>query len=137
MRTLQRYKDSIVGLFLVLVGGFFYQQTAGFNSQAAVFPKIILAVFIALAFLMFVINLKKPVEHQSTVLVYPMAIYAIILVYTILLNLVGFYIATAIFIPGMMLFYKNFKVHKIVLATIGTIVFIHLLFVMKLKLMLP
>jgi len=137
MKTLKHYRDSIVGLFLVLVGGFFYHQAAGFSSQAAVFPKIILAVFIALAFLMFVVNLKKPVEHENTVLKYPMAIYGIILVYTVLLNLVGFYIATAIFIPGTMLFYKNFKVHKIALATIGTIVFIHLLFVMKLKLMLP
>jgi len=57
--------------------------------------------------------------------------------YVVALEYVGFYIATFLFIPIVAGFYKNNKPLQIVATTIGVISFIHLLFVIQLKLMLP
>ena len=67
----------------------------------------------------------------------PLLGYALIVVYILLIDVLGFFVSTTIFMVGYMLFLKMRKPLTLMLVTLGVDVFVYFLFVMQLKLNLP
>lgn len=140
-------RELILGLIVSIIGLFMYTEASKLNDQASIFPKVILGIIILLSVLLLIQGIRKSIKnkyiqssnknmHLNDFKV-PFFIFMLILIYVVLLDKMGFYISTAIFIPGIMIFYKNKNMIKIITTTVGTILFIHFLFVVQLKLFLP
>lgn len=135
-------QDIYVGIFLFIIGSFFFYNTYDLRDNTARFPKIILISFLILALFSIILGIIKTKKNNSEEkekkdIKIPLLIFVFITIYIILLNFIGFIIATLIFIPGVMLFYRNKKIVQYIGCTLGTILFIYLLFNTILKLQLP
>jgi len=147
MKLINLNKDVYAGSVIALAGIFFFSETNKMNPDSVLFPKIVIAAFIILALAMVIEGVRKSKknafenkEKQIMTLAQikiPLIIFLFITAYVIGLKLVGFYISTLIFIPAIILFYKNKNIVVILFSTIGTVVFLHFLIVVELKLMLP
>lgn len=136
--------DVYAGLFLALLGSAFYALALELTPEAAVFPKIVLAAFVLLSLAMAVqgfMHRKKTGEAENPLalkgLTVPLLVFAFITLYAVAMNVIGFCLATAAFVPGVALFYKNRNPLQILVATVCLIVFIYVLFVVQLRLVLP
>jgi len=144
MKTGKITVDLAVGVILVLVGSYFFWLASKMNPMSAVFPQIVIGAFIILSLGMAIQGYyrgKRGSENDSKLsfseIKIPLLIFALVTGYVVALEYAGFYIATFLFIPIVAGFYKNNKPLQIIATTVGVISFIHLLFVVQLKLMLP
>lgn len=141
------HQDVYISILLLLLGGFFFYQTTRMLPAAALFPRIALTVFMILMAAVLVGGIRKSKDaadsdedirmlkwEQNKM---PYALFLITVVYVILMNTVGFFGATAVFIPAVMLWFRNRNWKLIVGMTAGTLIFVYLLFVMFLKATLP
>lgn len=138
------HPNIYIGAFLIILSIFFYHMASEFvNSAAALWPKGILVCIIALSsFLIFngIHLTTKANDSQNTDFkktLAPIISIIAIAIYAALMNVVGFFIATAIFCPfGMFaLGQRNRKV--IIGVTIGLDIFVYILFVTQLQLQMP
>ena len=147
MKIMNLNKDVYAGIILTIAGFFFFSETNKMNPQSALFPKIVIVAFIIFAVVMSIEGLKKSKKNISeniedpkitlNGIKIPMTVFLFITAYVIGLKFIGFYISTLLFMPALMLFYKNRNIGVLIGSTLGTIIFLHLLIVVKLKLMLP
>ena len=144
MKSIRLPMDVYAGVFLALLGGVFYFLSLDLTDEAAVFPRIVLWAFILLSIGMTVEGCRKfkrtgeaknPLAFEGIKI--PLLMFVFITVYAVGMDLVGFCLASAAFIPGVALFYRNRKPLHILGATVCLIGFIYLLFVVQLKLVLP
>ena len=136
--------DVYAGIFLTLLGAAFYYLSLDLTDEAAVFPRIVLWTFMILSVGMAVqgyLKFKKTGEAKNPLafegLRVPLLVFLFITVYVVAMGIIGFCLATAAFVPGVALFYKNKKPLHILGATACLIGLIYLLFVVQLKLVLP
>lgn len=144
MKSARLPMDVYAGVFLVLLGAAFYFLALELTPEAAVFPKMVLGTFILLAAGMAVQGYRKfkKTGEASNPLAFdgikiPLLIFVFITFYVVAMDIIGFCLATAAFIPGVALFYRNKKPLHILAATGCLIGFIYLLFVVQLQLVLP
>ncbi len=143
------HQDVYISLLSIAAGIFLYTVADQMNAQSAFFPKIMLTVFIALMAVILIQGIRKSVaatnaEVRADVRMLkweqnrmPYAVFLIMVLYVILMKYIGFFIATGIFMPGLMLFFRNRSKKAIIGVTIGSLVLIYLLFVVFLKATLP
>lgn len=144
MKTIRLPMDVYAGIFLTLLSVVFYWLGSELTAEAALFPKIVLGVFILLSVAMAVqgyMTFKRTGEAKNPLafegIRVPLLVFLFITAYVVALDFLGFCLATGAFIPGVALFYKNKKPLHIFAATAGLIGFIYLLFVVQLNLVLP
>ena len=139
-----RIQDLVIGLITIALGGFLWTYTNGPNVSDAnkLFSRFVLALFIGLGAILCVISLinaKKPGGKEVAVREFknPLIMYALILVYVFLMNTIGFFVASAIFMPAVMFYMGYRKPIPMVCVTFGMLAFVWLLFVVELKVSLP
>lgn len=147
--SLKIHQDVPISILLLAVGGYLYHLTTKMLPGAALFPQISLIVFMILMFLVLIGGLRKSVAASKSedgedirLLKWeqnkmPYALFGITVVYVIMMNKIGFFPATTVFIPLTMLFFNNRNWKLISAMTAGTLLFVYLLFVLFLKATLP
>ena len=136
---------SIAMLIFALIA---LARTTVFPAGAARFPRLILGFLIIFTLWNLYEGIKKTkaINAEGTgadkvikwpQLTLPMATFLIVVIYTALIGILGFFTATTLFILGFMYFYQVRKVTTILLTLVGTNVFIYLLFVYQLNVPLP
>lgn len=151
------HQDVYIGSILILMAGFLYYEALSFNAEASIYPKGILTLFGALGLLISINGFRKTkkkndsnndsneeftYEGEESELTFsliknPFAVILMVIVYVILLNLLGFYSATALLTIGMLLFMGIKKWTTYVYTTLGILVFINLVFEFQLGVNLP
>ena len=143
--------DVYIGILLVLLSVVLFPMTFKFPDTAGIFPQFILVVLCLLGIYTFVYGFaeakaerKKIEEGQEIKNIFsweenklPLLGYALIVVYILLIDVLGFFVSTTIFMVGYMLFLKMRKPLTLMLVPLGVDVFVYFLFVMQLKLNLP
>ena len=139
--------DVFIGAALTIFAIFFLRETAAMHQGAAIFPRLILTTFLILSVLITALGVRKtlnPALAKSAdfainipTVKMPIFAFAIIALYVVLLNLLGFFIATTIFTPLFMIFYGARKISTIVLTTAGINLFVWGLFVQILNVWIP
>ncbi|MBQ6292993.1 MAG: tripartite tricarboxylate transporter TctB family protein [Lachnospiraceae bacterium] len=137
-----RIQDLVIGVIAVAIGIFLFIQTKDFPGVTQLFSRIVLIIFLvigAVLVLTSLINGKKPGPEEVHIKDFknPMLIFLIILVYVIMIDKIGFFVASAVIMPALMLFMGYRKPIPMIATTIGTLGFIYFLFVTQLHVRLP
>ncbi|MBO6041083.1 MAG: tripartite tricarboxylate transporter TctB family protein [Oscillospiraceae bacterium] len=136
-------REVWLGLFLMAFSGFFLKQCDNINQKAAQYPRIILTillVFSAALFLQGVWYSFRPEAYREkygknmqavnwNVVFHPLVVFAAAAVYLALFHFTNFFIATAVFVPVIMLIFRERRVLPILLTTVGLELFVYLMFV--------
>lgn len=136
MKNIKR--EVWIGLILLLISLYFLKvaQTFGEGSK---YPSVILTTFGILSFGLLVQGIYYTLHPQNykqdtpkivwNDLKKPLMCFALVIVYVVLLKLINFFIATAIFIPPIMKLYGERSVRNIILTIIGLELFVYIVFV--------
>lgn len=138
--------DVYIGIFLALFAGFFLYESFKLHEIAAQFPKIILTILILLSIVLIIIGLRKTANPEADksdiqlnleIIQAPMVVFVIIAIYIFLINIIGFYLSTIIFVPALMIYYGVKNIRLLLITNIALNLFIYGLFTQLLKVMLP
>ena len=145
MQKRKIHTEVWLGLIVMIFSGFFWSESFKFPVGTG-FPRVFLGVFFFMAVILFVIGIIKTVKNISKGNVnldwknaIPKAhgVWGIMLGFVIMINIIGFFPATLIASPGIMLFYGVRKIKVLVLVTVILTLFVYLLFVVQLRVQLP
>ena len=139
-----RIQDLCIGLVVSAVGLWAIFQTFSMPADTQPYTLCVTIVFTALGLLLTgrSIYYRKTPSHDSTVVhaktfVNPLIAFIMILAYTLLLDKIGFFVTSAIFMVVMSLWMGYRKFHFIALTVVGLLGFIYWLFVIQLSVVLP
>lgn len=136
-------REVWLGLFLVAFSGFFLQQCNNLNQKAAQYPRIILTILLIFSAALLIQGVwysfrpeayhekygKNKQEINWAVVSNPLIVFAATAVYLALFHFTNFFIATAVFVPLIMLIFRERRVLPILLTTVGLELFVYLMFV--------
>lgn len=141
-------QDVVMGAALLLVSGVLYMMARELISEAAIFPMvliILLAIF-ALAILFKGVGRDEKTygdhgddEEKLNVemLKSPLIVFAGIFLYCLLITVVGFFVATSIFLVLYLYLNRYRSIIKVITTVLVVNLFIYLLFVQQLNVRLP
>ena len=137
-----RVQDLVLGLICAALGVFMWLNTAKLTDDSKQFSRFVLALFLLMSVILIVISLinaKKPSGKEVKIGEFknPMLMYLIIVGYVALMVTLGFFVASAIFMPAAMLYLGYRKPIPMICVTAGMLGFVWLLFVYSLKVRLP
>lgn len=136
--------NAWIGTFLIIASAFFYTLTDEFfDPKAATWPRGVLVVTIVLSALLLGHGVyltrrnAAPGIPEGRVVAAPLIALIMISAYAAAMQVAGFFVSTAVFLPLAMLAQrqKNWKV--ILGVTLGLELFVYLLFVVALGLRMP
>ena len=127
----------IIGVVLYAFIVFCWMCTNSFVGDAALFPRMILVLFVVLNTIMviqaFVNKGKQEAKFHVKDAVMPLVYFAGVVVYVILFALIGYFPATVIMLIAFFLILKVRPYWLIAVLTGGYCLFVYLLFVLWLK----
>lgn len=138
------HSDVFLGIAVLVFGVVMYAQTIPMPEMAAIFPKMMLIVLMVFGIGILLSGLKKtkdPSEEDPSAsfvnIKYPIAFFAIIVLYALSMYYIGFYVSTIVFAVSAMLFFKYRNVKVIIGASVGLVVFLYLMFGLWLNVRMP
>ncbi len=143
------HQDVAISVILLLAGLYLYSAAGSMMESAARFPKLMLIAFFFFIANVLIQGIRKSIaatragDPAGTKLLtwstgkYPYAVFLISAGYVALMPLIGFFPATALYCPALMLFFKCRQWLRISLLTAGTVFFVYIIFVVILKANLP
>ncbi len=144
-------REVWLGLGLVVFSAFFLGQCNNLNQKAAQYPRIILTVLLAFSAALLVqgiyFSLRPAVYEEKygkskksislDVIANPLIVFGATAVYLALFHFTNFFIATAVFVPLIMLVFRERRVLPILLTTVGLELFVYLVFMKLLHVYFP
>lgn len=148
----QLHHDVYAGIVILAVSIYFLVQAREFPERAALFPNLILGLFIFFAILLLINGVRKMAlqkrdldvpaadeEERLTIsmIKMPILILVVVTAYVFLINVLGFFVSTALFMVGILYMLQLRSLKMYLLTIIFTLLFIYLLFVKLLHVFLP
>lgn len=148
----QLHHDVYAGVVILVTSLFFLVQAKEFPERAALFPYLILALFLFFAVLLLITGFRKTAMRKKDIEVptaddeesltigmikMPLLILVTVTAYVVLINFLGFFVSTALFMVGILYMLKLKSLKTYVLTILFTLLFIYLLFVKLLHVFLP
>lgn len=139
--------DVFIGIGLMVVSGFFLWQSMGMHPGAARFPRVIFTLCLILSALVALSGVRKTINPALTTkedyaltwdsTKIPLVVFGMFVVYLLLINFIGFFIATSIFIPAFMFTFGARRIIPLVAITVVVNLFVYGVFVQLLNVWLP
>ncbi|WP_077214898.1 tripartite tricarboxylate transporter TctB family protein [Bacillus dakarensis] len=135
--------DDFIGIIVIILSAFLYFLTNDLPEQSAFFPKYLIILFGVLGVILFFQSFKNKREQSKESsfsmknLKDPSKALGLLIVYVILINLIGFFIATTMFVVVFMVVFKEKSFKKVVLTAVLLDAFLYVLFVYQLNVPLP
>ena len=146
------HHDIYAGLVIAVMSLFFLLKTSELPERAALYPNLILYLFLFFAVLIIINGLKKSVEMKKdlevpqaedeerltpTLIKGPVVLLIVVTGYVLLMGLLGFFASTALFMIAILYVLKLRSVKVYILTILFTLLFIYVLFVKLLNVFLP
>ncbi len=144
------HHDIYIGGILLALSTFFLVLTGSFPKQSAYFPRFFTCLLIVLSAVIIWEGIRKTAklhkgmtaesgENPITLreIALPMSGFAMIVFYVAAIPIIGFFVATGIFLLTSMWLLKIRSILMILLSTVGVEAFIYFLFIVQLKLSMP
>lgn len=137
-----RFQDLIIGILTLLVSAIAYISAREMPEDTQVYTVTVISLFAlfgALLVVFSIINRKKPGGRALSILTVknPVLSTFFVAAYLVLIPLLGFYVASAVFMVAFMLFLGARTPKSIAVAIIAMLLFIYILFTVQLRVPLP
>lgn len=138
-----RLQDLVIGIIVTIIGIWGWLNTYKMPATTQLYTFCVTGIFTILGVMLVIQSLyrrnvpteDKPV-HPSE-FSNPLIAFAVIVIYALMLNRIGFFVSSAIFMVVMALFMGYRKPLKMGITVIGMLGFIYALFVLQLHVSLP
>lgn len=139
-------QDVYTGLSLIVISAIFLVMSYDLIAEARLFPLIFLIIMIVFSILLIIkgVNRKEFNSHGDDeekisidLLKKPLVLFVGVFLYCLLINLIGFFLSSIIFMIAFMYLnkYKSYK--SIIFSTLLTILFVYFIFVYQLNVAIP
>lgn len=139
-----RLQNLVIGLVVIAIGLFGMYNAIGMPDGTRPYTLVVTGIFTVLGLLLAgnaIVYRNKPAHDCGVVtakeMINPMIAFLMILVYTLLIPRVGFFVTSAVFMLIMMVWMGYRKIVPMVLTTGIMLGFIYFLFVVQLNVPLP
>ena len=136
--------DAVIAIAMIVLSAAALVYAKQFPEVARRFPRIACYLLLGLSVILLIRSFTKGEANMKLALIFPWAsvkyaliTFAITGVYIFLMENVNFFIATALFVPIMMIFMRVRKKSAICIATAGTVLFCWFMFVNQLNIRMP
>lgn len=138
--------DVHIGAVLLLAAGYLYSLAMDMPDGPAMFPKLLLIILMLFAGVILaqgvVVSLRarrdgQPLPRFFPRLGGPMAVFALLVGYVVLIDVLGFFSATTLASALFMALFGLRRAGQIALVALGVDLFIYALFVWQLQIALP
>ncbi len=142
----QIHSDVYVGIIMLLFTIAGFALILRMPEGADIFPKVLFGLFGVFSILILLkgINQTKVLDPEDNAkamslneIKIPLIALSIVVIYSILIKIIGFFTATIVFIPSFMVFYRNKNIKTMLITIAGTIILVYLLFVKQLNVPFP
>jgi len=103
-----KFAERLVPILFIIFCFIYFPQTLSFSTDWRGYPQALLAILFILCVIWLMIDIfyrKSSEQHKSNIIFSRVICTAVsTLIYILMLNIVGFYLLTAIFIPLLMYF---------------------------------
>lgn len=138
------HQDVYIGIGFILLNIFFFVMSRGLSEGAEVFPRILLILMILLSVFIIGDGLKKTKEMESGAKKYEsffllkemepaLKAFLVVFIYVVLFYLVGFFIATALFLVLFMRYLGAENKKTILLTTAIFLLIMYFVFAKQLN----
>jgi hypothetical protein len=144
----QIHHDVYIGLSMIFLALVAFIKALSMPEDAAQFPKLMAVILIIFSIWIVYVGIKKTrliesgkvkkediITFEKTKM--PLISFIIVVIYTMLINILGFFVSTTLFVAAFMYFYKIRDFKRIIITLLGLNAFIYFLFVIQLKVPLP
>jgi uncharacterized membrane protein YidH (DUF202 family) len=136
------HSDIYISIAMLIFSISLLSMALGMPEGPSKFPKIILLFLVIFSVYIFITGLKKTLKQSDTGkkflnFKYPMTTFLIILAYVILIDFLGFFSSTTLFVAAFMFYYNVRKYHVVFMCLLGVNLFVYALFVWQLNIQLP
>lgn len=140
------HHDIYVGILMIAINIFGFYRTTTMPKGSDMFPQLLFTFFSAFALYILIkgiIETKKMRETgekdtiSAELLKLPMLTLGIVVIYTVAVKFLGFFVSTIIFIPSFMVFYRYKKYLNMLITVVGVMIFIYFTFVKQLHVQFP
>jgi uncharacterized protein with PQ loop repeat len=144
----QIHHDVYIGLVMLFVSLVALIKALPMPENAAQFPELMIVILIAFSLWITYQGIKKTqlinsgkakkddtISFEKTKM--PLISFVIVVIYTMLIEVLGFFASTTLFVAAFMYFYKIKDLKKIIITLVGLNAFIYFLFVIQLNVPLP
>ena len=141
------HPDVVIAIISIIFATILIKEIGEYPADVKMFPMIFIYIFIMLMIIILIGGIKKTIKPDMVpeaewwvkmeVLRSPLITAAFVIIYVALITVIGFYIATLIYLLIAMRFFgeKRWKVN--IGVTIGLVVFCYILFDIALSVTLP
>lgn len=141
MKEKTLHQDVFIGFVCLGVCVLIYALNTSLPDQATLMPKFLVGLLAIMSVMIIGQGLKKskvPAKEQKKLLVWdefkmPLIAWGIVVLYFVLFYLAGYFVATAVIIPALMLFMKQRSWKLILGIDAGYLLIIYVVFVRLLK----
>lgn len=144
MNTKNVHQDVFISIIVYLTLGFLFIVSLKIKGDSGLFPRLVIGGLTLLNSILLFRGIKKTKEAKvnetdvnNTIIIedikWPLIVLFVTVAYVVLFNYTNFFIASTIFLIGLMKLYKMKSWKTILLVTFAFNVFIYLGFVLALK----
>lgn len=138
-----RFQDLCIGVLVTVIGVGAFILTNTMSPDAKLYTRVVTGLFAALGGILVVYTLIKrnvpsPMgEADFTKANAVMVMLLLIIAYVILINVLGFFVSSTLYMLASMVYMGARKAKGMVITVFFMLIFIYFLFVMQLKVPLP
>ncbi len=134
-----------IGLFMTALAIYALTQAVNFKGVSRYFPTIVMSIFLVFSVWMLAIGVFETIavrrgksdkgnpEMKAT----PFILFASMCVYVFCVQKIGFFVSSAIYMPVAMMLYGQRDFKKMILVTIGVLLFLYWMFIVQMQLHMP
>lgn len=145
------HPDVIISLIAILFSSVLLFEIADYPQEVRLFPAVFLGFFIVFMLIVLIRGIRKSVAKANNAeavpesewwckwerIRNPLITAAFIVVYVALIGIVGFYIASILYMCSAMYYFGSKKIIKNILISVGTMIFVYALITWQLSVTLP
>jgi len=136
------HSDIYISVVMLIFSMSLLSMAFGMPDGPSRFPKIILFFLMIFSVYIFFTGIKKTRTQSDPGkkflnFKYPITTFLIILIYILLIDFLGFFSSTTIFVAAFMFYYNVRKYHVVFMCLVGVNFFVYSLFVWQLNIQLP
>ena len=120
--------DVILSTLLYIISGFFLISSTSLSKGSEVFPRVIAVLLIVMSTANLINAIRKKPKYEFKNISRAFKIFSVVVIYSVVIDIVGFFTSTFIFVFSIMFLLKYRKTKYLIIIPIGVVIFTYFVF---------